>query len=257
MPYALITGASSGLGEKFARLCAEDNIPLVLIARREDRLKALATELKNKYKIDVHVFAQDLAQTSAAQNIFNYTESQKIKVGILINNAGFGLLGTFQSLNQKKQLEMIDLNVRSLVDLTQLYLPQMLERKTGKILNIGSTAGFQPGPFMATYYATKAFVNSFSEALSEELKSSGVSVTLSCPGPTSTEFGDTAGATNSKLFNNVNMSAEDVALSAYQAMTNGKRRVIHGLGNSILARLAGFSPQALNLKIVSKLNLKA
>ena len=194
-PVTLITGASAGLGAEFARQCAARGEALALVARRRDRLEALAAELGG----DVHVFAADLRREGAAASLIAELEAEGLGVDTLINNAGFGLAGKFADRPLARQSEMIDLNVRTLVELCHLVLPAMRARGTGAICNVASTAAFQPGPNMAVYYATKAFVLSFTEALHHELKGSGISVSALCPGPTATEFGEVAGSNSPAL----------------------------------------------------------
>lgn len=252
---AVVTGASAGLGRELARLFAADGHALVLVARREDRLRALADELGEAHGVDAHVLALDLADPSAAPTLARWLADAGLEVEFLVNNAGFGSTGAFAELDVAGELGQIDVNVRALVHLTRLLLPGMRERGRGRILNLGSTAGFQPGPYMATYYASKAFVNSFSEALAHELAGTGVSVTVSCPGPTATEFGDIAGNAKNALFTQGTVaSAEDVARHAYQAMSKGKRVAIPGLLNKVSARGATLLPRALIVRIAGRLN---
>ena len=183
-PVALITGASAGIGKELARLLAVDH-DLILTARREDELNSLAQELS---RTRCHVVPLDLASPTGPKALFDAVAAKGLAVDVLINNAGFGDLGPFANAELGKMLRMIQLNVTALTELTGLFLPGMIARQRGQILNVGSVAGFQPGPFMAVYYATKAYVNSFSEALSNELIGTGISVTCLCPGPTRTEF---------------------------------------------------------------------
>ena len=254
-PIAVITGASSGLGRDLARLFAADGHPVLLIARREQRLAELAAELREAHGIHADHMALDLSASSAAPAVLAKLEREGLEAEFLVNNAGFGSTGSFAELAVERELGQIDLNVRALVHLTHLLLGPMIERGRGRVLNLGSTAGFQPGPYMATYYATKAFVNSFSEALSHELAGTGVSVTVSCPGPTQTEFGEIAGNANNALFKQgVIAKSEDVAREAYRAMMRGKRIVIHGLSNKIGVTGARFGPRGLTQRIAAKLN---
>ena len=187
-PVTLITGASAGLGAEFARQCAKRGEALALAARRRDRMQALANELGG----DVHIFEADLSKTGSAASLIAAVEAQGLSVGTLINNAGFGLAGKFADRPLATFSEMIDLNVRTLTELCHLVLPAMRGRGQGAILNIASTAAFQPGPNMAVYYATKAYVLSFTEALHHELKGTGIRVSALCPGPTHSEFSDVA-----------------------------------------------------------------
>ena len=200
MATALITGASAGLGLEYARLFAADKHDLVLVARRRERLDALAAELAAAHGVKVHVVTADLMEPAAPQQIVDAVAALGVEVESLVNNAGFGTNGPFWELDPAKERGMIEVNVTALVALTRAFLPGMVQRKRGRVLNIGSTAGFQPGPYMAGYYASKAFVNSFTEGLAYELRGTGVTATVSCPGATATEFALVAGNEKSKLF---------------------------------------------------------
>jgi short-subunit dehydrogenase len=191
---ALVTGASSGLGVEFARLFAADGVDLVLVARRRERLEALATELRAARKASVQVIAADLAVPGEVERVIAEVQNQALEIEFLVNNAGLGNVGAFAGSALATQLVMVDVNVRALVRLTHAFLPAMLARRRGRVLNIGSTAGLQPGPYGAVYYASKAFVNSFTEALAHELKGTGVTATVSLPGATATEFASVAGS---------------------------------------------------------------
>ncbi|NBR15594.1 MAG: SDR family oxidoreductase [Crocinitomicaceae bacterium] len=193
---ALVTGASSGIGKELARIHASKNGNLVLVARRVEELEALKTELESKYKVQVTVFPQDLTKENAAQNVYDFTNSKGIEIEYLFNNAGFGGQGNFVDRPLSKDIEMINLNVKALVELSHLYLQDMKKRKSGRILNTASTAGYLPGPLQATYFATKAFVVSFTQALAQELKQHNITVTALCPGPVKTEFEQVAGLQN-------------------------------------------------------------
>ena len=198
--FALVTGASGGMGLEFARLLAKDNYNLLLIARSENKLKSIASELEIQYAIKVLIQAKDLSHPSAADEIFEFTRQNNLIVDVLINNAGFGNFGFFTETAIQKEIEMIDLNIKALTMMTKLFVKEMVARGKGKILNIASTAAFQPGPLMAVYYASKAYVLSFSEALSNELQGTGVTVTTLCPGPTQTGFEKAASLQESGLF---------------------------------------------------------
>ncbi|HEV8245168.1 MAG TPA: SDR family oxidoreductase [Polyangiaceae bacterium] len=254
MATALITGASAGLGAEFARCFARDRHDVVLVARRLPRLEALARKLESEHAVRVHVLSFDLGQKGAVQELTLELERLGVEVEYLVNNAGFGSRGAFQELDPERELSIIDLNVTALVALTRALLPAMVARKHGRILNIGSTAGFQPGPFMAVYYASKAFVNSFSEALSVELRGTGVTVTASCPGPTATEFGEVAGNGQSRLFKLGVASAESVARDAYRAMHSGRPLIVHGLLNRFVLQLLRVSPRRIVSLVVGLLN---
>jgi len=250
---ALITGASAGLGLELARLAARDGCDLVLVARRRERLEALGAELRAAHGVGVTVLDEDLARPAAAQTIAERVEAAGLAIDVLINNAGFGTLGPFAESDRARQLEMIDVNVRALVELTHRFLPGMLARRKGRILNLASVAGFAPGPYMATYYASKAFVLSFTEGLATELRGTGVTATASCPGPTATEFGDVAGGSRSKLFRHL-AGAEKVARHAYRAMLAGDVVAIPGVMNELLAQSARMGPRALVRRIAASMN---
>jgi short-subunit dehydrogenase len=254
MATALITGASAGLGLEYARLFAADKHDLVLVARRKDRLDALAAELAAAHGVKVHVVAADLMEPAAAQQIVDAVAALGVEVEYLVNNAGFGTNGTFWELDAAKERGMIEVNITALVVLTRAFLPGMVQRKRGRVLNIGSTAGFQPGPYMAGYYASKAFVNSFTEGLAYELRGTGVTATVSCPGATATEFALVAGNENSKLFKMGAMTAAEVAADGYRAMMAGSPMVVHGLKNKFSAWSVRLSPRALVTAIAASLN---
>ena len=251
---ALITGASSGIGKELARLFAADGHDVVLIARRVDKLNELKQELETKHGINVLVLQRDLSHVNAAEAIHRDLEERGVVVEFLINNAGFGTTGRFAELDLPRELEMIQVNLTSCVHLARLILPGMISRKNGRILNIGSTAGFQAGPYMAVYYASKAFVNSFSEALSLELRRTGVTVTLSCPGATVSEFAQRAGNIRSRLFRLGAMDTEQVARHAYRAMMRGDVIAIPGLKNKLGLQVLRVSPRFLVRRVTALLN---
>lgn len=220
---ALITGASSGFGAQFARLFAKDGYNLVLTARSTDKLNRIKHTLEGEYGVDVAVITKDLSQPYAAEEIFAFTQQSSTEINVLVNNAGFGILGQFAATDMAKQQQMLNLNILSLTKLCHLYLPDMVAKGSGHILNVASIAAFAPGPLMATYYASKAYVLSFSDALATELKGTGVTVTALCPGPVNTGFAETAGFKNSLLFSEKpDNKAEKVALYGYRAMQRGK-----------------------------------
>jgi short-subunit dehydrogenase len=251
---ALVTGASSGLGLELARLFAADGHDLVLVARRKQRLDEIARELGDKHGVTSLVVAVDLTEPTAPQTIFEATDRAGTAVEFLVNNAGFGTNGRLSELPLSRELDQVQVNVTALLHLTRLFLPAMIRRGSGRILNIGSTAGFQPGPFMATYYATKAFVNSFTEALSVELEGTGVTATLSCPGATATEFAETAGNDGSRLFKLGAASAASVARHAYDAMHAGQTVAVHGFKNKLGIQMLRVSPRATVRSIAARLN---
>ncbi len=250
---ALITGASAGLGKDLAGLFAADGHDVVLVARREDLLNELAAELGEKHQINAHVLTCDLAQADAANQVHQRVVALGLTVTDLVNNAGFGSNGAFVELPLARELDMVTVNIRSLVALTHLFLPAMVQEGDGRVLNLGSVAGFQPGPFMATYYATKAFVNHFSEALSHELAETGVTVTVSCPGPTATEFAEAADMQRTRLFRGHAPSIE-VATQAYRAMQRGRPMIVHGAKNRLLWQSQRLAPRSWVRSIAGRLN---
>jgi short-subunit dehydrogenase len=242
------------LGREYARLFAKDGHDLVLVARRRERLDELARELTAAHGTTCTVIAADLAAHSACQHIADQVQAAGRTIDFLVNNAGFGKRGPFAQSDVRLQLEMIDVNMRALVELTHLFLPGMLQRRQGRILNIASMAGFVPGPFMATYYASKAFVVSFTEALASELHGTGVTATASCPGPTATEFADVAGSGKSNLFRRPVADAASVARHGYRAMLAGTVVAIPGLKNKLSVQSVRIAPRAVVRAIAAKLN---
>ena len=243
---ALITGASAGLGYEFAHLFARDKYNLVLVARSGPKLAQLAEKLRAEHGISVKTIPLDLGLPHAAQNLFDETQRAGLAIDILVNNAGYGYSGNFVDIPVEESYGQIQLNILALTLLTRLYLPPMIERESGRILNVASTAAFQAGPLMAVYYATKAYVLSFSEALANELDGTGVTVTALCPGPTRTEFGKAAGMLETRLFRSpLVKDARWVAEAGYRGTKRGRRVVIPGLGNWILAEAVRFTPRWL------------
>ena len=257
MGIALVTGASSGIGKELARLFARDGHGVVLVARRRERLEELARELESKHGVKAWAIACDLAAASGVERLVSELGSLGLGVDYLVNNAGVGTTGPFAESNPAAEVAMAELNVTAVVRLTRALLPAMLARGQGRILNIGSTAGFQPGPYMATYYASKAFVNHFTEALAYELRGSGVSVTLYCPGPTQTEFGEVSGVGHSKLFQLQVATAESVAQAAYRALVAGRVLAVHGFLNRLAVALLRVGPRSWVRAIVASLNRPA
>ena len=252
---ALVTGASAGLGKDFAKLFAADGHDLVLVARRKERLDELAAELTDSFGVNVTVLRADLSERSAPQEIFDALQAQGIEIEYLVNNAGFGSNGRFWELPLHGELGQIHVNIEALVHLTHLFVRPMVQRGSGRVLNVASTAGFQPGPFMATYYATKAFVISFTDAIAHELRGTGVTATAHCPGATATEFSAIAGNDKSQLFKKGNVATSiDVAQHAYRAMYAGRPIAIHGALNSVLAASSQLGPRGLVNAITAKLN---
>jgi uncharacterized protein len=245
MSTVLITGASGGIGYELAKLFARDHHHLVLVARSGDKLAQIAAELQT-LGVNVKTVALDLAQPLAPKFLFDQLQREDTAVDILVNNAGFGTYGEFASIPENEILGQIALNISALTELTRLFLPSMIARRTGRIMNVASTAGFQPGPLMAVYYATKAYVISFSEAIANELRRSGVTVTCFCPGATHTGFAQRAGIQNSRLFKQVGaMSAEKVALDGYRALMERRTLAISGVHNWIVAESTRFAPRKM------------
>jgi short-subunit dehydrogenase len=249
-PVTLITGASAGLGVEFARQCAKRGEPLALAARRRDRMEALAAELGG----DVHVFAADLAKEGAAASLIAELAAEGLEVGTLINNAGFGLGGQFADRPLDRLSEMIELNVRALTELCHLVLPAMRERGQGGILNVASTAAFQPGPNMAVYYATKAYVLSFTEALHHELKGTGIRVSALCPGPTHSEFSDVADS-HSPTLERMKMPAAPVVAAGLDGLDRNKAVVIPGFKNKVGAQMSRLLPRSTMRNIIGRIKV--
>jgi len=255
MKTALITGASSGIGLEFARVFAAHKNNLVLVARSGDKLNALAAELTAAHGIDVKIIAADLSDMNQVQQVYDTCQQENIIVEYLINNAGFGDFKYFADEDWAAIEGMIDLNVKALTKLSRLFIPDMVKRKSGKILNVASTAAFQPGPGMAIYFATKSFVLFLSEALHVELIRTGVSVTCLCPGPTESGFQAAAAMENANIFNKGKIpTSKEVAEFGYNAMMKNKMTVIHGLLNNIMATAGRFVPRSLVVAIAKKVN---
>ena len=252
----LITGGSTGIGYELAHIFAGDGYRVVLIARHAQKLAEVAKELEQRHQASVAVMAKDLALASSPDEIFAELQRQGMAVDVLVNNAGFGTHGEFAQVDLTSQLEMIQVNVTALTHLTRLFLPGMVARRDGRILNVASTAAFQPGPLMAVYYASKAFVLSFSEALANELDASGVRVTALCPGPTKTEFQTRAGVTETRLMGGHSMDAKTVALAGYRGMVVGAPVVIPGARNRLLALVVKFLPRRTVIKVVRRIQEK-
>jgi short-subunit dehydrogenase len=247
MPAALITGASGGIGLELARIFAREGYELALVARSRERLDGIAAELK---PAPVRVIVKDLTLADAADEI----RREVPKIDVLVNNAGFGVYGPFVKTPLADELGMLQLNMNALVVLTKIYLPGMVERGSGRVLNVASTAAFQPGPLMALYYATKAFVLSFSEAIASELEGTGVTVTALCPGPTATGFIARGKLENARLFKLMRvMDARSVAEAGYRGLMAGKTVVVPGLVNKVLAQSVRISPRRMATKITRKM----
>ena len=250
----LVTGASSGIGLELARCFAADGCRLVLVSRKGNALEELASELRKAHKIQAQVFSVDLAHPDAPNRLLAHLQSAGLKVDVLVNNAGFGAQGRFAELPLARQLDMLQVNITAVTYLTGLLLPGMIERHRGGVLNVASTAAFQPGPGMAVYYATKAYVLSFTEALAEELAGTGVTATAVCPGPTTTNFGQAAGGHFKPIARRVSMTAAAVAELGHDAYRAGRAVAITGVRNKIPAFAVRLAPRALVRKIAKFYN---
>jgi short-subunit dehydrogenase len=250
----LITGASSGIGRELAKCFAADGSRLALVARSGGELQALADEMRKLHQVEARIFAMDLTRPEAPSHLLSHLETAGLKVDVLVNNAGFGAQGLFAEIPLDRQLQMVQLNITTLTHLTRLLLPGMITRGRGGILNVASTAAFQPGPHMAVYYATKAYVLSLSEALTEELSRTGLTVTVLCPGPTQTNFFAAAELRGSKLTRMGVMAAEDVARIGYRAFRRRRAVAIAGFHNRLLAFSVRLTPRAVARKIAGMLN---
>lgn len=250
--WALVTGASGGIGLELAKLAAADGHDVVLVARDAARLAAAGEEIARAHGVRHHAVAADLMDPAAPEAVFRAVREAGIEVEVLVNNAGFGLFGPFvqsgaeAATELSRELGMLQINVVALTHLSKLFLPAMVARGRGGVLNVASTAAFQPGPLMAVYYASKAYVLSFSEALAVELKGTGVTVSTLCPGPTRTEFQKAAAMEDSRLFNAPHvMTAEEVARTGWRAFRGGKPMVVPGVVNKVLAQGTRFLPRSL------------
>jgi hypothetical protein len=253
MPTGLVTGASSGIGADLARELARDGHNLVLVARRAEPMRALAAELKT----NVEIVTADLSKPGAAAALVVELEARRLAIDVLINNAGLGATGRFDRSDPAKVTEMLQVNVTALTELTRLLLPPMIARRQGKVMLVASTAAFQPGPLMAVYFATKAYVLSFGEAIWFELRGTGVSVTTLCPGPTATNFADAAENNRTVLFKSSmikKMSSAEVARIGYRALKGGKRVAITGASNHLSAIGGRLSPRGVVLPLTNYLN---
>jgi short-subunit dehydrogenase len=243
---ALITGASGGIGLELAKIHASKGGDLVLVARNKLKLDELKSELEKQFNVSVLTIGKDLALPDAVQEVYDQTSGQNIEVEYLINNAGFGDFGKFYETDWNKEFQMINLNITTLTHFTKLYLNDMIKRKSGKIMNLASTAAFQPGPTMAVYFATKAYVLSFTEAIAYEVKDTNITVTALCPGATESGFQAAASMHDSSLFKGKKLpTAEAVAKFGYNTMLKGKTIAIHGFINNLLATSVRFTPRSV------------
>ena len=242
---ALITGGSVGIGAALAEVFAAHGHDLILVSRNQEKLEARGRAIHDQFGVDVICLAEDLADPHGARRLYEAVTARSIDVHYLVNNAGSGLYGKFATTDLDTELKMIQLNVTSVVDLTKRFLPSMIARRSGRILNVASTAAFVPGPWMSVYYATKAFVLSLSQAIDYELKPNGITVTALCPGPTESEFKVRAGSQRSRLFEAFVMDAPSVARVGYDAMMKGKAVAIPGLRNKLIPIAARLGPRTL------------
>lgn len=254
---ALITGASGGIGLELARIHAAHKQDLVLVARNKEKLEELKAELKQEYSIAVYIIQKDLSKVNAAQEVYEETQKHGIQIKYLINNAGIGDFGDFVESDWQKQADMIQLNITALTQLCHLYLKDMIKERGGRIMNVASTAAFQPGPLMSVYYASKSYVLHFSEALNEEVRKKGVKVITLCPGATESDFSKVANMEESGLFKGKkNPSSKEVAIYGYNAMMKGKIVAIHGVKNKVLALSNRFTPRSIVVKVVKAIQQK-
>jgi short-subunit dehydrogenase len=250
----LITGASSGIGLELAGCFAAEGCRLILVARNTPALEALAAKLWQAHGVEVVVLTFDLARPESARQIFDAVQARSLTVDVLVNNAGFGATGDFAGLPVQRELEMVQVNISALMELTALFLPGMMTRNRGGILNVGSVAGFQPGPGMAVYYATKAFVLSFTEALAEELRATHLTISVLCPGPTETNFGVVARGRKERVNPVHKMSARAVAVAGHRAFRKGRVTVITGWLNHGLVFLVRLTPRWFPRRIIRRYN---
>jgi len=252
---ALITGASSGIGRELAKIHASKGDDLVLVARTISKLEELKTFLEEKYQVKVLPIEHDLALVDSAREVYDEIKNHNIQIDFLINNAGLGDHGKFYETDWSKDLNMLNLNIITLTQFCKLFIPEMLAQGNGKIMNVASTAAFQPGPIMAIYYATKAYVLHFSEAINNELKDRNVTVTALCPGPTKSGFQSQADIEDIKLVQNSKLvSSREVAKYGYRSMMKDKAVAIHGFLNKIMAMMVRFIPRNLVVKMVRSIH---
>jgi len=257
MPAALITGASTGIGREFAYLCAHGGYDVVLTARSAPRLEELAANVRQRTGRQAFSIPMDLADPHSPRQLYEQASNLNVALEVLINNAGFGLVGNFWELDEDEQMQMLQLNMGALTHLTRLFLPGFIARRRGYILNVASTAAFQPGPLMSVYYATKAYVVSFSEAVHNEVHGYGVKVTCLCPGPTATEFDKRSGAFGTKLFKAGNtMTALSVAQIGWDALQAGQSLVVAGGLNGLMAFLTRFAPRQFAASMARRMQEK-
>ena len=250
----LITGATAGIGYELSKLYANEGYNLILIARNESKLNKCKYKLNLLYNVNIHTLALDLSVDNSCEKIKNYVDRKNLSVDILINNAGIGSFGYIAEIELEEERKLIDINIKSLTELTKLFLPSMMENGEGAILNVASTAAFCAGPKMGVYYASKAYVLSFTEALYEEVKDKGIKVSCLCPGAVNTEFQDKAGIKKNKIAEKNLMSPKEVARIAFRDFNKGKTIIIPGFKNKLMVYLNKFMPRALSRKIILFMN---
>lgn len=250
----LITGASSGIGRELAWVAARNGHPLILVARRESVLNGIAAQIRDKHGVPTSTSARDLSLPDERERLYREVSDEGQQVGVLVNNAGYGAVGPFAELDTDRQLDMVELNVKALTHLCRLFLPSMIERGTGGIMNVASTAAFQPGPNMAVYYAGKSYVLSLTEAIAEELRGTGVRVSCLCPGATRTEFQHKSGAAHARLARLKTASAREVAEFGYRSLQASKVVAVQGLVNRLLALSVRFSPRWAVRRLIHVIN---
>jgi uncharacterized protein len=257
MKTALITGASGGIGCELAILFAMNRHKLVLVARNEQKLNTLSNKISKKHGVPVKIMVRDLSEPSVPLKIYNELRSEKIHIDYLVNNAGFGNYGLFHKTDWEKEAGLINVNIMALTYMSKLFLKDMIHEGYGKIMNVSSTAAFQPGPMMSVYYASKAFVQSFSEALANETAGTGVSITALCPGPTNTGFEKTASLEESKLFKRFKLSsAKEVAEYGYKKMMAGQTVALHGTMNKLMIAASKMLPNKIIVPVIRKFSQK-
>ena len=249
----MITGASGGIGYELALLCAQDGFDCILVARSHDKIAELAARLESEFRVKTLVIPRDLSKPNAVDEIFEEVSAASMAVDMLVNNAGFPVFGLFTQTQLEAELEMLNVNVIALTALTKLFLRGMVERHAGRILNLASTAAFEPGPLMAVYYASKAYVLSFSEALANELRGTGVTVTALCPGPTRTGFQKRGVMEDSRLVQGQIADARSVAAAGYRGMMSGKTIVIPGFSNKLIPWVVRVSPRGVVTRVVRRM----
>ena len=251
---ALVTGASGGIGLDLARLLAADGFDVVLVARSKDPLEELAEELRGRHSVTAHVLVKDLADPAAPQQIYDELASRSIAVEVLVNNAGFGVHGAFHESDLDQELALLQVNIVALTHLTKLFLRGMVGRRSGRIMQVASTAAFVPGTYMSCYYASKAYVLSHAVAMARELRRSGVVISILCPGPTRTGFQKRAGMEEARLFRLKSMDSMTVARAGYEGLMKGKLIVVPGLVNKLTTFASRFAPRMLLAKVTADLN---